>query len=79
MGFIIKKFSLCASWCLGALVAINEEIILGKYDELVIDGFERACAKYPDNTAIVYLGEKFSYTEIKNLVDRFRKNARIRK
>jgi long-chain acyl-CoA synthetase len=44
---------------------------MGQYDELVIDGFERACAKYPDNIAIVYLGEKFSYTEIKDLVDRF--------
>jgi long-chain acyl-CoA synthetase len=48
-----------------------KEIVLGKYDELVISGFERACQKYPDNIAIVYLGEKFSYTRIKNLVDRF--------
>lgn len=44
---------------------------MGVYDELVIDAFERACEKYPDKTAIIYLGEEFSYRRIKNLIDRF--------
>jgi long-chain acyl-CoA synthetase len=44
---------------------------MGKYDELVISAFERACEKYPDKTAIVYLGEKFSYRRMKELIDRF--------
>jgi len=44
---------------------------VGVYDELVIDAFERACEKYPDKTAIIYLGEEFSYRRIKNLIDRF--------
>lgn len=43
----------------------------GKYDEPVIFGFERACDKYPDKTAIVYLGEKFSYAKMKDSIDRF--------
>jgi long-chain acyl-CoA synthetase len=42
-----------------------------KYDELVVSAFERACEKYPDRTAIVYLGEGFSYRKIKDLIDRF--------
>jgi len=44
---------------------------VGVYDELVIDAFERACEKYPDKTAIIYLGEEFSYLRIKDLIDRF--------
>ena len=44
---------------------------MGVYDELVINAFERACEKYPDKTAILYLGEEFSYLRIKDLIDRF--------
>jgi long-chain acyl-CoA synthetase len=44
---------------------------VGVYDELVINAFERACEKYPDKTAIIYLGEEFSYLRIKDLIDRF--------
>jgi long-chain acyl-CoA synthetase len=44
---------------------------VGVYDELVITAFERACEKYPDKTAILYLGEEFSYLRIKDLIDRF--------
>jgi len=44
---------------------------VGKYDELLIDGFERACKKYAERTAIVYLGEKFSYLKIQELINRF--------
>jgi len=45
--------------------------MIGKYDEPVICGFERACGKYSDKTAIIYLGEKFSYAKMKDSVDRF--------
>lgn len=44
---------------------------MGVYDEPVINGFERACDKYPDKTAIIYLGESFSYAKMKELIDRF--------
>lgn len=33
--------------------------------------FEKACTAFPDNTAIVFLGDKFSYRELKNMVDSF--------
>lgn len=46
-------------------------VTVGKYDELLITGFERACEKYADKTAIIYLGEKFSYLKIRELIDRF--------
>jgi long-chain acyl-CoA synthetase len=44
---------------------------MGIYDELLIKGFERVCEKYPDHTAIIYIGEKFSYKRLKELIDRF--------
>ena len=44
---------------------------MGKYDEPVICGFEHACDKYPNKTAIVYLGEEFSYAKLKELINRF--------
>lgn len=44
---------------------------MGVYDELVINAFERACEKYPEKTAIIYLGEEFSYLRLKDLIDRF--------
>ncbi|MEW6666076.1 MAG: AMP-binding protein [Thermodesulfobacteriota bacterium] len=40
-------------------------------DELVISGFLRACEKYPEKTALIYLGEKFSYRKTRELIDRF--------
>ncbi|MBM4326379.1 MAG: long-chain fatty acid--CoA ligase [Deltaproteobacteria bacterium] len=39
--------------------------------ELTFTRFEEACAAYPDNTAIVFLGDKFTYRELKDKVDRF--------
>jgi long-chain acyl-CoA synthetase len=39
--------------------------------ELTFTRFEEACGAYPDNTAIVFLGDKFTYRELKNKVDRF--------
>jgi long-chain acyl-CoA synthetase len=41
------------------------------YDELVISGFHRACDKYPDKAALIYLGRRFSYRELRELIDRF--------
>jgi long-chain acyl-CoA synthetase len=40
-------------------------------DEEVITSFERIAENYPDKTAIVYLGEKFSFSELKELIYRF--------
>ncbi|HTY24226.1 MAG TPA: AMP-binding protein [Desulfomonilaceae bacterium] len=39
--------------------------------EYTFTRFDEACVKYPNNTAIVFLGEKFSFSELKELVDRF--------
>ena len=41
------------------------------YDETLIRSFERACEKYSGHTAIIYIGEKFSYKRLKELIDRF--------
>lgn len=42
-----------------------------RYDELLIASFERACERFPDHPALVYLGERFSYRRLKELIDRF--------
>ncbi len=41
------------------------------HSEYTFTRFEQACAKYPDNTAIVFLGDKFSYRNLKDKIDRF--------
>jgi long-chain acyl-CoA synthetase len=41
------------------------------YDEPLVAGLERTCERYPDNTAIIYLGERFTYRRIKALIDAF--------
>ena len=40
-------------------------------DELTFTRFDRMCEKYPDRPAIIYLGEKFTYARLRNLIDRF--------
>jgi long-chain acyl-CoA synthetase len=45
--------------------------LVGKYDEMVIAGFDRACESHPDRAAVVYLGEAFSYGKMKELINRF--------
>ncbi len=40
-------------------------------NEYTFSRFDEMCAKYPDNTAIVYLGERFSYGKLSDLIDRF--------
>ena len=37
----------------------------------MIAGFHRACERFPDKTALIYLGERFSYTRLRELIDRF--------
>ena len=44
---------------------------MSAYDEPLISSFERACEKYPDNPAIIYIGERFSYKKLRELIDRF--------
>ncbi len=39
--------------------------------ELSFTRFEQSCEKYPNNIAIYFLGERFSYKKLKDLVDRF--------
>ena len=40
-------------------------------NELTFSRFDRMAGVYPENTAVVYLGEKFSYRQLKNLSERF--------
>ena len=40
-------------------------------NELTFTRFEAACEKYPHHTAVVFLGEKYTYAKLKDLVDRF--------
>ena len=40
-------------------------------EELIFTDFYRACDKYRDKTAIVYLGKHFSYRKLRELIDRF--------
>ena len=39
--------------------------------EFTFSGFENAAEKFPENIAIVFLGEKYSYEYLKNAVDSF--------
>lgn len=39
--------------------------------ELTFTQFERMCEKYPDRPAIIYLGEKFTYHRLHDLIERF--------
>ncbi len=42
------------------------------YDqELTFTRFEQAAAQYPDNAAIYFLGQRFSFRKLKEMVDRF--------
>ncbi|MCX8117675.1 MAG: AMP-binding protein [Desulfobacterota bacterium] len=40
-------------------------------EELVFTQFERICEKYPDRVAVIYLGEKYTYARLRDLIDRF--------
>ena len=40
-------------------------------NELVMDGFYRACEKHSERAALIYLGEKITYRELKEYIQRF--------
>src|SRR3989304_1522825 len=40
-------------------------------DEFLFTRFEENCQLIPDHPAIIYLGEQYSYTKLKDLIDRF--------
>ncbi|MFH1112856.1 MAG: AMP-binding protein, partial [Pseudomonadota bacterium] len=44
---------------------------MSRRSELITDGFYRTCEKHPENTALIYLGEKWKYGKLRKLVDRF--------
>jgi len=39
--------------------------------EYTFTRFERMCENYPDRSAIIYLGERFSYAKLRDLINRF--------
>lgn len=41
------------------------------HQEFTFTRFEKACAEFPNNTALIFLGERFSYSNLKDKVDRF--------
>ncbi|MDX1709419.1 MAG: AMP-binding protein, partial [Desulfobacterales bacterium] len=40
-------------------------------NELTFTRFDRMSERYPDNTAVVYLGQHFSFAKIRDLSERF--------
>lgn len=40
-------------------------------EELIFTRFERVCEKYPDRVAVIYLGERFTYARLQDLINRF--------
>ncbi len=40
-------------------------------EEYLFTRFYEICDKYPSNTAIIYLGEEYSYAELRELIERF--------
>jgi len=57
----------------------SDELIYGQvgsfektiYDEPVFAAIDRMVEKYPDKPAIIYLGETWTYVQMKELIDRF--------
>lgn len=40
-------------------------------DDALIDGLYRTCDRFPHHTALVYLGESFTYRQLRQLIERF--------
>jgi long-chain acyl-CoA synthetase len=40
-------------------------------DETIYGSFEEVAKRFPDKVALIYLGEKYNYSELKEMVDRF--------
>lgn len=51
-------------------MSVNEKVF-NPGEELVFSRFERMAQKYPQRTAVVFLGEKYSFSRLVNLIDRF--------
>ncbi len=54
-------------------MACSEEIMKGTslMDQHALFTFEQNCQEYPDQLALIYLGESYSYAQLKELSDRF--------
>jgi long-chain acyl-CoA synthetase len=39
--------------------------------ETIWEGFEKVCQAYPDKVALIYLGEEYTYSKLKELAERF--------
>ncbi len=48
---------------------MNNDIALE--DELSFTRFDQMSEKYPDRTAVLFLGERFSYKRLRDLSERF--------
>ena len=44
---------------------------MSEVNELVMDGFYRACEKHSERPALIYLGEKITYRELKEYIHKF--------
>jgi len=44
---------------------------MSRYEEPLVNGFERAAERFSKKTAILYLGTRFTYRRLKELIDRF--------
>jgi long-chain acyl-CoA synthetase len=40
-------------------------------EELTYTRFEETCRRVPNNTALIFLGDRFSYAQLKDMIDRF--------
>lgn len=66
----------------GIKMSESSELIYGKiseyektiYDEPVFAAIDRICEKFPNKVALIYLGEKWTFAELKELIDRFAKS-----
>jgi len=47
------------------------EDVFSMENRTLFEAIERICEKYPDKTALIYLGEKFSYSRLRELVRGF--------
>jgi long-chain acyl-CoA synthetase len=48
-----------------------EQIEMSLEKELTFTRFDLMSKRYPDRTAVIYIGEKFSYADLKDLSERF--------
>jgi len=44
---------------------------MNQHNTYTFSAFEAACRKYPERNALIYLGRKFSYRSLKQMIDQF--------